>query len=390
MTLKRVSTVEILEGAEEFSAVGLLGSRQTGKTILSQLIFKEHAYVSLEDIELRTAATTAPRTFLNENRSAAGIIIDNFQYVPELLSYMQSEGFAQNKKGEFILCGPQNTQNVALLKNHLKESVSLHTLYPLSLHELADNYQLPTNVDTVLYNGLHPAVYANSNDTHHMYRQLITLYIDKDVREYGQVENVTTFHSFLKSCAARVGQVINITALANDSDISDHTARRWLTLLEDHNCIFLVKPYHTSFGKRLIKSPKLYFYDPGIVCSLLKISQEELPRHPMKDVLFESLIMAELQSHYIHLKKNIELYFWRDKTEREITCLIDHGNSVIALDMIPTRVMNSFSQNLAYWTKLSGKQVEGFTITAEKEPNNPQNLYWRHLYPLYKTLNIQL
>lgn len=384
MSLKRSNVFEILEGAEEFPAVGLLGSRQTGKTTLSRLIFKNHAYVSLEDIGSRTAATIDPRTFLSSNRNSYGIIIDDFHYAPELLSYLQSEGLAKNKKGEFILCGPQNTYNEDLLKNCFGENISIHIIFPLSLQELSANYQLPNHIDELIFKGLYPAVHAQHEDICHYYRNLISTYIDKDVRLYGQVENVTTFHSFLTACARRVGQVINSTALALECGISDHTVRRWLDLLEEQGIIFLQKPYHTSFGKRLIKSPKLYFFDTGIICSLLKIEKQNVPNHPLKDAFFQTLIMSELWRWAVLSKKDIHVYFWRDKTEHEIECLIEHGNILIPLK-IALSAQENFLNAFKYWSKLSDNHGNSYTVVSESKREENQ-LSWQYLQPLYKAI----
>lgn len=386
MTLKRSITFDILEGAQEFLTIGLLGSRQTGKTTLSQLIFKDHAYVSLEDIELRAAATIEPRTFLNANRNASGIIIDNFHYVPELLSYMQPKG-GSHTPGTYIVCGPYTTSNLELLNGYLDDSYSLHALQSLSLQELTDNYLLPQSIDSILYNGLLPAVYVKKEDTKSLYKNFLSTYIDKDVRFYGQVDNVTTFHTFLTHCALYNGQVLNITTLAHESGISDHTARRWIALLEDHHIIFLLNPYHTDFGKRLIKSPKLYFYDPGVVCSLLKIEEFDIQRHKDKPSLFGSLILGELMK-WSQLKENKpQLYFWRDKTEHEIECLIEYEGKVVPVSLQVGQKADLFSHAVKYWHKIGGRSEQGIRIFADVVPPQKEDhldISWRFMQPLFK------
>ena len=381
MTLYRARTFDILEGAQEFPAVGLLGSRQSGKTTLSQLMFKNHAYVSLEDIELRAAATIDPRTFLESNRNNSGLIIDEFQYVPELLSYIESE---RESSGTYIVCGPHNSYTQELLIGYLEGRVSIHTLLPLSIRELTKNYLLPERVETVLYNGLHPGSYIAGADPQALYRKFLSTYIDRDVHQHGQVDNVTTFHTFLTQCALHVGQVLNITTLANASGISDHTARRWVSLLEDHKILFLVKPYHTDFGKRLIKSPKLYFYDPGVICSLLKIKEGDLPKHPLKNKLFETLIMSELMKWSHHT--STQLYFWKDKTDHEIECLLE-DTDVIPIT-IKSGTLDTFTRDLAYWHKISNSTQQGYSIVPASKPPHTEdvlrtNLSWSFLQPLY-------
>jgi predicted AAA+ superfamily ATPase len=386
MTLKRSITFDILEGAQESLTIGLLGSRQTGKTTLSQLIFKDHAYVSLEDIELRTAATIEPRTFLNANRNASGIIIDNFHYVPELLSYMQPKGNSQ-KPGTYIVCGPYTSSNLELLNRYLENSYSLYTLQSLSLQELTDNYLLPQSIDSMLYHGLLPEVYLKKEDTKSLYKHFLSNYIDKDVRFYGQVDNVTTFHTFLTYCAHYNGQVLNITTLAHESGISDHTARRWISLLEDHHIIFLLKPYHTDFGKRLIKSPKLYFYDPGLVCSLLKVEEFDIQRHKEKAGLFGSLILGELMKWSQLKDHKLQLYFWRDKTEHEIECLIEYEGRVSPVSLQVGQKSDLFFNAVKYWHKIGGKSEQGMRIFSEPVPSQKEDhldISWRFMQPLFK------
>lgn len=372
--LTRTLTFDIIQGAQEFPVVVLLGSRQSGKTLLSQHIFSNYAYVSLEDIELRTAATQSPRTFIKANRTNSGIIIDDFHHVPELLSYLQEEGHTH--KGEYVLCGPQTTYTRELVMKQFEGNVSLHNLLPLSLRELTQNFVLPHNIDTVLYNGLHPKGYASDKDAHAIYRRYLSTYIDKDVRLFGQVDNVTTFYTFLKACATKVGQVLNITTLAHKADISDHTARRWIALLEDHSLIFLIKPYPEDFGRRLIKSPKLYFYDPGVVRTLLNIPEEQLPSHAMRGALFETLIMSEL------IKWTPNLYFWKDKT-RQVDCIIKKGDT-----SIPLAIQNAstFDKDRKHWHKLSLTDHSGYTIVPDSIAPTTEHLSWQYLQPLYKAI----
>ncbi len=256
-------------------------------------------------------------------------------------------------------------------------NVSLHNLLPLSLRELTQNFSLPYDVDTILYKGLHPEGYTSQKDPHAIYRQYLSTYIDKDVQVFGQVDNVTTFHTFLKACATKVGQVLNITTLANEADISDHTARRWIALLEDHQILFLVKPYPEDFGKRLIKSPKLYFYDPGIACSLLGIPEEQLSFHTMKEPLFESLIMSEL------IKWTPNLYFWKDKT-RQIDCIIKEGDTIIPLGI---QNASTFDKDRKHWHKLSQTDHHGFTIIPESCPATNEQISWQYLQPLYNAIH---
>ena len=372
----RTLTFDILQGAQDYPIVGLLGSRQSGKTVLAQQIFSNYGYVSLKDIELRTAATLNPRTFIKANRTNAGLIIDDFHHAPELLSYMQTE--EPTHKGEYVLCGPQNAYTRELIMKRFEGTISIHNLFPLSLRELTENFSLPHDLNTILYKGLHPEGYTSDTEPQTIYRNYLSLYIDKDIQLFGQVDNVTTFHTFFKACAAKIGQVLNITTLANEASISDHTARRWLGLLEDHQMVFLVKPYPEDFGKRLIKSPKLYFYDPGIARCLLGIPEEQLPTHPMRKPLFESLIMSEL------IKWTSNLYFWKDKTH-QVDCIIQEGAKSIPLGI---QNASTFKKDRKHWHKLSQTDHSGYTILTNSISDSTEQISWDYLQPLCNAINL--
>jgi len=388
MSLKRTLTFGILKGAHKFPTVGLLGSRQSGKTTLSQLIFKEHAYVSLEDIELRAAATNNPHTFLNAHRNTSGLIIDDFHYAPELVSHLGAKEGIGSHPGSYVLCAPRTQATEELLTSHLKNVLSLHTIHPLSLHELSDNFGLPATLDEVLYRGLLPGAQSQSEEPRTSITKALNNFVDKDIRLQGQVDNLTAFHTFIVLCAQNVGQVVNLTTLAAEAKISDHTARRWLTLLEEHQILFLVHPYHTDFGKRVIKSPKLYFYDPGIVCALLKLAKDSLSSYHFKVRLFENLIMSEIAKWATYHPSQPKLYFWRDKTDHEITCIIE--NDTIRIPVIVEKNQSSPSEAFAYWHKISGVIGQSFTVAQEEATqitNDSNQLTWRYMEPLFEELD---
>lgn len=361
MVIRRDAQEAIRTGARFFPVVAILGPRQSGKTTVARLIFKEHSYVSLEDLDMRLAAKTDPRSFL-ASRMQAGMIIDEFQYVPELLSYIQTLVDEEKKPGTFILTGSQNFLMNNAISQSLAGRISLHTLLPLSIHELSIAALLPERLELFLQQGSYPALYSQHIDPELLYKNYIQTYVERDVRDLTQVGDLHTFTLFISLCAARIGQLVNISSLANECGISDATARRWLSILQASYIIFLLQPYHANFGKRFIKTPKLYFYDTGLACQLLKIKPDELILHPYRGNVFESLIIADLLKWHYNKGKVPTLYFWKDKTGNEIDCIIAQGQRLIPVEVKSGRTVGQrFFEGLSYWQQLT-QDKEGFVV----------------------------
>lgn len=191
-----------------------------------------------------------------------------------------------------------------------------------------------------------------------MYRNYLQTYIERDVRQLTQVSDLTTFQTFITLCATRMGQLLNITSLGNECGISDATAKRWLSILEASYIIFLLRPYHTNFGKRLVKTPKLYFYDTGLACLLLKIKQNDLALHPNRGNLFEALIISEIFKAYYNRGDLPKIYFWRDKSGHEVDCIVDEGQKTMALEVKASRTTSQrFFEGLEHWNELAQKKT---------------------------------
>lgn len=364
--IKRQSAHDISESARYFPVLAIVGPRQSGKTTIAQMIFKNHIYLSLEDLDVRAAAAKDPRTFLIANHNKHGIIIDEFQYVPELLSYIQTIVDKEQQPGYFILTGSQNFLINQAITQSLAGRVSIHTLLPFSIHELAANKLLPSEIETMLYKGCYPAIYSKNIEPTRLYKNYFQTYVERDVRQLAQIGDLSTFQIFITLCANRIGQLLNLTALGNECGISDNTVKRWLSILEASYIIFLLRPHHTNFGKRLVKMPKLYFYDPGLACYLLKIKQEEMSYHPNKGNLFEGLIIADILKHYYNNGKIPDIYFWRDKTGHEIDCIIQKGSKLIPIEIKSARTTNErFFEGIEYWHKIAPQQSsESFIVYA--------------------------
>jgi len=381
----------LLTSAKHFPVVAILGPRQSGKTTLARMTFAQHTYVSLENPDIRELIKRDPKTFFISNKNEHGIILDEFQHIPELLSYIQVISDEEKIPGYFILTGSQNF----LMNQHITQSlagrVALHTLLPLSITELSNAFLLPAEIEEMLFRGCYPAIYSSQVSPTQLYGNYLQTYIERDVRLLSHVGDLSVFQTFITLCASRIGQLVNFTALGNECGISDNTVRRWLSILEASYIIFFIQPHHTNLGKRLVKSPKLYFYDSGLACYLLRIKQDELATHPMKGGLFESFIISDIFKHFYNSGKRPNIYFWQDKLGHEVDCIIDEGLQVIPVEMKASRTLNTrFFEGLNYWYELKNeKNRNGFVIYLGSKQETKSSEYlisWQLIERLYKTI----
>ncbi|MFH1831886.1 MAG: ATP-binding protein [bacterium] len=390
MYINRILEKDILEGARYFPVVGILGPRQSGKTTLAQKIFDKHNYVSLEEADKRTAAIEDPRTFLKLHRNEFGLIIDEFQYAPDLLSYIQTIVDAEKKQGFFILTGSQNFLMNQSITQSLAGRISLHTLLPLCCEELSKQNLLPEEMEPLLFQGLYPAIYTKETPPSRLYSQYISTYVERDVRQLAHVGDLNTFQTFLTMCAERVGQRVNLSEFARECRISDQTVRRWLSILEASYVVFLLQPYEKTLSKRLIKTAKLYFYDPGLVCHLLGLNQIDLATDAKRGNIFESFVISEIIKQFYNHGHKPSVYFWQDQEDHEVDCVIDLRNRAIALEIKASRTINtSFFSGLSHWKKALPQDItpESYIIYgANKEHiSGRQNVVsWQSITDLIK------
>lgn len=349
-----------------FPAIAILGPRQSGKTTFARATFPKHAYVLLEDLAMRELARTDPRKFLRMHENEYGIIIDEFQYAPDLLSYIQIEADGKNRPGYFILTGSQNFLMNRAITQSLAGRVGILTLLPLSLHELVNNNIMSTSIDDLIVHGGYPRIYEQSIEPLMLYPSYIQTYIERDVRELINIGDLSAFQRFLKLCAGRIGQQLNLSELAAVCGVSVTTARRWISILEASYIIFLLQPHFNNFNKRLTKSPKLYFYDTGLACSLLGIeSSSVLALSTFRGSLFESLIIADLYKQFCNLGRRPSLYYWRDLNGRlEVDCIIETALQLVPIEIKSGETIASdFFDNLVTWSELAKKNPEnGYLI----------------------------
>ncbi len=346
----------ILREFTRFPVIAILGPRQSGKTTLAIETFKNYVYVSFEHIKTRELAQADPETFLKMHANEHGIIIDEFQYVPEILSYIQVDVDSKKRPGYYILTGSHNFLMNQAISQSLAGRVGILTLLPFALAELNDAQLTPATVDELMFNGFYPRIYDEQFPPDQLYPSYIQTYVERDVRQLSNVGDLNTFRKFIKLCAGRVGQILNLSELANACGMSVPTMQRWISILEASYIIFLLQPYANNFNRRIIHHPKIYFYDTGLVCNLLDIeSPERLAVDRLRGNIFENFIIADLRKQYCNKGKQPPLYFWRDKNGSiEVDCIIEQSRMLFPVEIKSSEtVALDFFSNLKKWNALA-------------------------------------
>lgn len=346
---------KLLQAAKKSPIVAVVGPRQSGKTTLVRHAFPRKPYVSLEDLDVREAALSDPRGFLS--RYPKGAILDEIQRAPSLFSYLQTAADARRQPGLFILTGSQHFLLLQSLSQTLAGRSRLLTLLPFSLEELHGTAHSKISLEKLLTKGLYPRLYDRGLNPLDWYPDYIQMYLERDVRLIKNIGDLATFQRFLRLCSGRTASLLNLSSLAQDCGVTHNTARSWLGILEASFIVFLLQPHHQNFRKRLIKAPKLYFYDTGLACTLMGIEAAgQLHTHPMRGNLFETLVVSELMKRRFHRGLPSNLYFWRDKTGHEIDCLAQHGAELTPVEIQSGKTVTQDSfKNLRYWGQLAGR-----------------------------------
>jgi len=355
MIIRRTLQPTLEKAAQQFPAVAVLGPRQSGKTTLAQQSFPDYTYFSFEDPDTRALVRADPRGFLNAYKDAKGVILDEIQHVPDLLSYMQTYIDKYKKIGHFIITGSHNLLLNESISQSLAGRIAILTLLPLSLQELQSAAVTPLEIDSVLFKGFYPGPNSTTMDPLLWYRSYLNTYIERDVRQIKNITSLADFQNFVKLCAGRVGQELNMTALSNDVGVSVPTISQWLSVLEASYIIILMQPYYKNFSKRLIKAPKLYFVDPGIVCSLLSITDtSQLFPHYLRGGLFESMIIADFYKQRFNQGLNPNCYFWRDQNGYEIDCIVEQPNLLRPIEIKVSQAYNTAAlTHLTKWNEIT-------------------------------------
>lgn len=350
----RQAAVTLQKLAQGYPVLAITGPRQAGKTTLAQATFPDKRYVSMEDLDEREFADQDPRGFLN--RFPGGAILDEVQRCPKLFSYLQTRVDAEKRMGMFVLTGSQQFGLMSNLTQTLAGRIGLVQLLPFSLPELqAANIPLG-NLDDLLWRGMYPPIYDRNLAPERWFANYVMTYIERDVRQIIEVRNLGLFQRFIKMCAARTGQLLNMSSLANDCGVTHGTIRSWLSVLEAGYVVFLLQPHHQNFGKRLVKTPKLYFHDTGLAAFLLGIRDaEHLSIHSARGALFENFVLSELMKQRYNQGLPSNLYFWRNNTGDEIDVVIEQGKKLMPVEIKSGQTFNpDFVAGINKWLKFAG------------------------------------
>lgn len=374
-TLKRL--------ANSFPVIGITGPRQAGKTTLARHCFPEKPYVSLEDPDQLDFAQNDPRRFLSQFQQ--GAVLDEVQRCPELFSYLQGIVDEAQQMGQFILTGSQQFGFRAKMSQTLAGRIGLIHLLPFSYSELANHNAMPKSLDGVLYKGFYPPVYQRNIPPNDWYAAYVQTYIERDVQQLIKVKDLNAFRTFLRLCAGRAGQMVNLSSIGNDCGISHNTVKEWLSVLEASYIVFQLPPHFKNFSKRLIKSPKLYFHDTGLLAWLLGIKEpQQIAMHAMRGAIFENFIISELLKSQYAKGEPSNLYVWRDNNGLEVDVIIDKGDVLIPIEIKSGQTINKdFFKNLKKWRSLAGNEAQQSYLIyggeQDQDRSDAKVLSWRHL-----------
>lgn len=364
----------LVKQSDYYPVVSLTGPRQSGKTTLARMAFPEYGYTNLEDPQQRAYAREDPQEFLRQH--PGGMIIDEAQRAPDLFSYIQVLADETRQSGRFILTGSHNFLLMRSIKQSLAGRVAVLHLMPLSQAEIQG--RKPIELETLgraipvqdnerefdllksLHRGGYPRLYEKSIAPGDWLANYVRTYVERDVQEVLRVGDLETFGRFLALCAGRSGQLVNYSSLAGDCGITHPTARSWLSILETSFIIRLLRPHHRNFNKRLVKSPKLYFLDTGLLCYLLRIrSAEELRNHSQRGAVFESHVHAELIKNYLNRGVVPDLYFWRDSAGAEVDFMIEQAGTLVPVEVKSgTTLANDSLNGLKRWQIITGHEEQ--------------------------------
>lgn len=340
MYIPREIENEILKGASAFPVLTITGPRQSGKTTMIKHLFPERTYVSLENPDNYEIAKADPRGFLT--RYSDGVILDEIQRVPELLSYIQGIVDEHNVAGMFILSGSQQFNLLSGITQSLAGRTALYKLFPFSISELGPRNE--QDINKILYKGFYPRIWDMDLSPGKVYPDYFETYIERNLRQIVNIKDLDKFRRFVRLCAGRVGQLFIASHLANEIGVSVHTINSWLSILDTSYIIFQLPPFHANINKRLTKSQKLYFYDVGLASNLLRIQQpDQLENHPLRGALFENLVIADIVKTRRHKGLMDNFFFYRDSNQNEVDLVID---DLQTLDVVEIKSSETFNTGL--------------------------------------------
>lgn len=356
--IPRILSDVLREAATQYPIVTLTGPRQSGKSTLLKHLFPDYRYLNLEHPDLREFALTDPKGFIASYPDKT--IIDEAQRAPKLFSYLQPHIDDKDTPGMYFLAGSHNFLLMQSIEQSLAGRTAVLNLLPFSRRELHDADILPDSIAEQIFRGFYPRLYDRNISPHRFYADYVQTYVERDVREVSRIIDLNKFVRFLRLCAARIGQLLNVTSLATDCGISVPTAEGWLSILESSFIIYRLMPDYINYNKRLVKSPKLYFYDTGLACYLLGLkSAEDVDISHFKGELFENLVINQFVKSAFNAGEEPDLSFWRDSQGNEIDLLVNRGHNRKAYEIKSGHTFNSaFFKGLDKWGKLSDTPID--------------------------------
>lgn len=367
---------KILKYSKQYPIVALVGPRQSGKTTLAINLFPNHKYISLENLDLRLHASQDPKGFLSDH--GPNVILDEAQRVPELFSYLQGVVDKDQTPGQYILTGSSQFLLIEKITQSLAGRIVTFKLYPFTYTELQE-YPVDSSFDSIfqvrhqhrkkqdqeelyelLVTGFYPRIYDKNLDSYKWHENYLMTYVERDIRSLLRVSNLRVFEHFLKLCASQTGQLMNFSNLSNSLGISVATVKEWISILEASGIIFILPPFFENFSKRIVKTPKIYFVDTGLLCHLLSIrSIDHLKAHPLQGSIFETFIVSECFKRFYNISEQPPLYFWRDQSGNEIDLLIYDGLKGYPIEIKLSQTANSdFKGSIQKWLELKNNRAD--------------------------------
>ena len=380
--IPRIMETKIKESAKHYPVVSVTGPRQSGKTTLCRKVFPQKPYLSFEAPDIRELAKQDPRGFLS--RYPEGAVLDEVQRVPEILSYLQGIVDERKKNGLYVISGSQNLLLLRSIQQSLAGRTAVLKLLPFSVEEIRSLIQ-ERATDEILYAGFFPRIFDQKINPTDAMRDYVATYVERDVRQIINVKNLSSFQKFLKLCAGRIGQILNLSNISNDLGVSHTTIKEWMSVLEASYVIFLLPAYYRNWKKRLIKAPKLYFYDTGLAAYLLGIEQpSQMSRDPLRGALFENFVVIEFLKYFWAEGRDAPLYFFRDNHGNEVDLVIEKTRRIIGVEIKAGQtIQDEFFKGLDFLKRLAGKDMLGRAVVY-----GGRNEFSREGVSIYSYVNV--
>lgn len=378
----RLITAETLASAEEFPIITISGPRQSGKTTLARKLFGQLPYYNLESPDTLDLIAGDPRSFFRQNPE--GAIIDEIQRAPELMSYLQVM-VDENKNCKFVITGSNQFSMLQKVSQSLAGRTAILKLLPFSLDEISA-VSPDLSADELIFKGGLPSIHAEGRQPTRTYRNYYETYVERDVRNLINIKDISLFRKFLRLCAGRTGQIFNASQLATETGVSVNTIKSWISVLETSFIIYLLSPWHDNINKRLIKSPKLYFYDVGLVSYLLGLTNPEQVQHdPLRDGLFENLVISEIIKKFFNSGLDATVFFYRDKHGNEVDALLNIGRKLIPIEIKSSETYRGeFLKGLDYFRKIYNDRIQRSILvyggSMEQKSGKTNIIHFRNLY----------